>query len=367
MVFYYFLGAVIAIGLVTSYQDVKQGVIKNKWIGLGIMIAIILHAIEFFIFGFSLKIGGWIIVNSLLGLIIGILFWHFNIWNAGDGKLFFVFSLLIPASIYFNGPLPTINLLINAFVPIGVILLVLSVIRVPIKESFLAVKKTLQPKLLLNLLLVVFSISWVVSVIIRKIGVVDFKYFLIILLTLASLGMMKRFPASTFYAFSSIAFLRLVFDKDILSYAFWKEIVFLSLALVLIRVILLVFSKKAFTKNVSFHDLKEGMMPAETIGKKKGKYFKYSLDFSSGSREGSKSNQFFSHKPEGILKEEITAIRKESKEMPFSEMRVYETFHFAPFLFLGALLTLIMTGNIIVIVKSILIFLAPFLKTIVNI
>ena len=55
-------------------------------------------------------------VNSLFALVCGFLLFHFNLWSAGDAKLFFVLVLLLPLKYYFRHyiPLfPAFNLFLN--------------------------------------------------------------------------------------------------------------------------------------------------------------------------------------------------------------------------------------------------------------
>jgi len=121
---YLFLPALFLIGLVTSYQDFRYGKIKNKWIISALIWGIGVYSI-FSIwnlfsdspvsFPYILKV----LINGSLALIIGYLLWRFNLWSAGDAKLFFVFSLLLPLKFYWHSYLPffpSLALLINTFI-----------------------------------------------------------------------------------------------------------------------------------------------------------------------------------------------------------------------------------------------------------
>lgn len=127
-----FLPVIFFIGLVVSYQDFKESKIKNKWIilgliwGLGIYILFLIWALAapftFILPSYILKV----FINSAIALIIGYLLWHFNLWSAGDAKLFFVFSLLLPLKYYWKSALPyfpSFALLINIFIPAVVFLI----------------------------------------------------------------------------------------------------------------------------------------------------------------------------------------------------------------------------------------------------
>ncbi len=122
---YLFLPVLFLIGLIISYQDFRYGKIKNKWIILGLAWGLIIYF--FFLiwgiiaepiipFSYILKV----FVNSFFALIVGYILWYFNLWSAGDAKLFFVFTLLLPLQYYWRTALPvfpSFALLINIFIP----------------------------------------------------------------------------------------------------------------------------------------------------------------------------------------------------------------------------------------------------------
>ena len=147
-----FLPIVFFIGLITSYEDIKHGKVKNKWILLGLIwgLAIIFFFVVWYfiaspitrfyyfdimnlpddspapVFTVSLAYLGRIIINAVLALVLSFLMWRSNAWAAGDAKLFFVYSLLIPLKYYWKSYLPyfpSFVLLINIFIPIFLYLL----------------------------------------------------------------------------------------------------------------------------------------------------------------------------------------------------------------------------------------------------
>lgn len=137
---YLFLPVLFFIGLITSYQDFHCGKIKNKWIFLGFIWGAGILAASFLwglaeplvikIFGYSpiIILSGYMLnvaINAVISLIIGYLLWHFDTWSAGDAKLFFVFSLLLPLKYYQRSVFPyfpSIVLLVNTFLPVVVFL-----------------------------------------------------------------------------------------------------------------------------------------------------------------------------------------------------------------------------------------------------
>ena len=116
----------LLIGLLTSYEDIKFGKIRNKWILIGLFLGIGAHLI-----GLASDVFSWdyifkVYFNAAIALFLGYLIWHFNGWSAGDAKLFFVFSLLLPLKFYRQSYLPyfpSFVILINTFFPFLVFLI----------------------------------------------------------------------------------------------------------------------------------------------------------------------------------------------------------------------------------------------------
>ncbi len=138
------LPLIFFIGLVTSYEDIKYGKIRNKWIVLGLgwgLVVFLLCFIWYFIaspvtklyysevmrlptdsFGpiytFNLSFLLESLLNFLSAVVAGFALWRFNSWAAGDAKLFIVYSLLIPLFHYqrsYMPVFPSFVLLVNIF------------------------------------------------------------------------------------------------------------------------------------------------------------------------------------------------------------------------------------------------------------
>ena len=139
------LPVLIFISVIASYEDIKFGKIRNKWIILGISWGLFIFS-AFFVWRlvatpvtkfFYLKILGWppdaimtvftmdfsflgkTFLNFIVAVIVSFLMWRFNAWAAGDAKLFIVASLLIPVFFYWKSffvLFPSFVLLVNIFV-----------------------------------------------------------------------------------------------------------------------------------------------------------------------------------------------------------------------------------------------------------
>ena len=118
---------------VTCFSDVREGKIRNRWLLRGALWAVAVYAV----FSFSRLLspdftsdlvlntlfdGSWqrllllTGVNALFALVSGFLLFHFDLWSAGDAKLFFVLVLLLPLKYYFRYYLPffpAFNLFLN--------------------------------------------------------------------------------------------------------------------------------------------------------------------------------------------------------------------------------------------------------------
>jgi Flp pilus assembly protein protease CpaA len=131
---YLLLPVIFLIGAITSYEDFRYGKIRNKWIVLGLAWGILIYAL-FLCWGILIPfiqkiyqvplisiLPSYILkvfINSFLSLCVGFSLWYFDLWSAGDAKLFAVFSLLLPLDSYWRTYLPyfpSFVLLVNIFV-----------------------------------------------------------------------------------------------------------------------------------------------------------------------------------------------------------------------------------------------------------
>lgn len=147
---------ILFIGCVTSYEDVKTSRIKNKWIFIGLAYAFFIYTAIFIICRLNAGIcplmhnfDRWCI-NLLISIVVAYLIWHVKIWGAGDAKLFIVYAALIPldrySNIYFDYYFASLLLLINIFLPATAFLFLKSCIFFSINRSGLnnALKEALR-------------------------------------------------------------------------------------------------------------------------------------------------------------------------------------------------------------------------------
>jgi len=120
-----FLLPLLVIGGITSYSDIKYGKIKNIHLFWGFLYTLFLY---FFLILYSyfvihqfgnLKYLAELLLNGLIAFIFGYLLWRFNLWAAGDAKLFVIYSLLVPLEFYSKNYIsyfPSATLLIDTFI-----------------------------------------------------------------------------------------------------------------------------------------------------------------------------------------------------------------------------------------------------------
>ncbi|HAJ56657.1 MAG TPA: hypothetical protein DCL35_02680 [Candidatus Omnitrophica bacterium] len=125
-ILFFILTAVI--GLITSVEDVRTGKIRNFWIAIG------------FIYGCILYLASdpgeraphlFVVSNMALSLLTAYWLWKSKLWFAGDAKLFFLYSILLPAGIYkiaFFPFFPSFQVLFLTFIPAAFYLLILSAV-----------------------------------------------------------------------------------------------------------------------------------------------------------------------------------------------------------------------------------------------
>ncbi|HQA96025.1 MAG TPA: prepilin peptidase [Candidatus Colwellbacteria bacterium] len=127
MIDFLFLAPMFLIGAIAVYTDIKQNRIPNKLIVAGLICAVVLYAsvliYDRFFIGLQTNLDYMIeaLLNTAAAMIAGYVIWDLKLWSPGDAKLFMVYAALLPLKFYsasFVRFFPSINLLINLFVPL---------------------------------------------------------------------------------------------------------------------------------------------------------------------------------------------------------------------------------------------------------
>lgn len=352
----FFLPLIALFGIITSYTDIRFGKIKNKHLTLFALISLAFYAfliIYYIISDISIKITYFrdFIVNFLIAICFGVVFWVSKIWSAADAKLFAVYSLLLPLSFYSNNYFsffPSLAILINTFVPIFMVFLLVFVPYVLI-EKRKQLAKTFKRKEILNFLITIFWISGLPRLLYLVLGFrINIVGMMIIIISLSAL-LNATFGEKIFAVSIILAILRLIVD---LNYITNYQNLIVILIIFLVASIFFVSIKLCDTflvKKIKISELKEGMILAETIYRGGDKYIlgkdskvKMTID---------KTKILEIDKiGEGLKSNEIALIKRlaKNKKLLFKEIRVHQTFPFAPFMFFGVIITVLIKGSFFV-------------------
>ena len=196
----YFLVAILALGIITSYDDIKIGKIKNKYIILAITYSFVVYIVLILNYYFSgTMISHTYLIhlatNFLFAIIVGFLVWWMGIWTTGDGKLFIAYSILVPLTAYSNSYIlyfPSTVLLINAFLPFLFYSVVKLLFSTTAKEKIKALKE-LNLKNIIGLMISLFSLSWLSQIIFSFLKIPSSFFFNIFLIFILSIQDIKNY------------------------------------------------------------------------------------------------------------------------------------------------------------------------------
>jgi hypothetical protein len=362
------LPAILFIGIITSYQDFKYGKIKNKWIIFGLIYTLFIY-LFFLLFyssfgGINIKYLAHLGVNILFAIFVGFGLWDLKVWAAGDGKLFIVYSFLVPLSVYASSSqswFPSLDILVNTFSLAFIFLLIVLFLKSPLNSlsriGYASIKNCFQPKPLFFGAITLFSLMWIFGFFLSFFNPSNILLIMFIFLILFLL-IPKKYQDKINYLFLFLALLRFFLDKTVYSITSWKTFFILFLLFFILRGILGklldTLGQEFFSKDVEVDKLKEGMVLSKSIVKLsklefnhlknkkeqivcyKGKYYTqvpktfFNLD------------EFIKESSEGLTKTQINLI----KLMGFKKLKISRTTSFASFMFLGVLFILFLRENI---------------------
>lgn len=349
---------ILFIGIVTSYEDIKTGKIRNKWILAGLIYAIFMN-IGLFVYHSALgdvRIAYFIelLITGGFSLVVGFVLWNVGLWTAGDAKLYLVYSLLVPLSTYVYGHIPyfsSTNILINTFVPLFVYFTFLIAVRTNMKEKLHYFLKSLDFKQIGTLGLFFFGFMWVSKLLFQWIGI-NMDFFTSVFIFFILIVSVEKFLSiGTIYIGIGLAVLRIIFDKNALS-ASSLQLLLITLGLfIIVRFFILSLGYAVLTRQTDIGLLKPGMVPAERVYRdSKGNFKKESmLQFTlMGYMKKKKKRYLFEADAKGLSVADVNRLKKLEKSLGFEHLRVHQTVSFAPYLFGGVLLTIMFHGNMII-------------------
>ena len=341
-----FLPMILYLGIRTSYEDIKQGKIRNKYIKAGIFYALAANAA---IVGYYLLSGipvrpEYFIdlsVNLLLAFAFGFAAWHMKLWSAADAKLFLAYAFLVPLSTFSNTYIlffPSFVILINTFVP-AMLYSAARILAAPglrKRTSFLWGTDFKEiPVIMIN----VFWLAWVSGL--ATLFGIELGLLGSVFIIWSLMYLIYRYAGVHRVTLGvGMSIVRLAFDMGhILTVSFAFEILY-YMAMVtgmhMLMMFLVRFSSEL--KPVPITALRPGMILAEVIHREGGKYKKIPMERVFSMPKG---RLVLGETGDGLSEDGIRKITNlyEKKKLNFSEVRIKQTVPFAPFLFLGVLLT----------------------------
>lgn len=361
------LGGLLFIGIITSREDLHYGRIRNKWVlmALGYSLALTVLA-SLFLMAEGMPLSRNYLVqyglNLAFALLFGILVWVAGLWSAGDAKLFLAFAALMPLPAYQHGYMqsfPAFAILINTLVPLFVIYTAVTLLRTTLRQKAEVLKGMAAPASVLKNVVIIFAFSWtgyavagwlavhsplVNSVIAMLCGVVILGY------------VVGKSGVDMATAAGAVAVIALLADyRSIMTSQFLLSFALTFLLAWFMRQFILHLGYEVFSREVFIEDLRPGMLPAENFLQlgERGIIFRKKkvlpLGFLSDFMERTEGNLLFKAARDGIAAEEAEKARLFHSErfLKHHTVRVYKTMPFAPFLFGGALLTILAQGSII--------------------
>lgn len=374
-----FLPVLLFLGIVTSWEDVKSGKIRNKWIKFGLYYAIIAlgslaiwniiaQPVTQYYYNTFTDIGindprpvftvyndyfSRLAINSSLVLIVGFFLWRYGMLAAGDAKLLFIFSLFIPLNYYWKTYLPvfpSLALLINVFLPSLIFILLVSIyhsFRLGISKYQEGIK--IKPKELLGAFveklpdIAKVFVGFLVILILMDhfrtfarpvlVIILPDESFVFLIIFLLYRPLFKFFNKYKIVPYISIIFLLIYFaiafylDPAAASTRFKRMftmvVIFISLFKTIAFFLAIYFNKVAEEK-VPLKELRAGMSLAEEV------------DSVKGSIVGG-----------GLSEVQVREVRTWAKENDVKDVKIFRKFPFALWIFLGVLITLIIKGSIL--------------------
>lgn len=374
-----FLAPLFLIGGFSCYTDIKYGKIKNKLIIAGLIWVIILYTFLAVYTIFYLHLWENInyiiksLANGILAFILGYLLWYFRLWSAGDAKLFSLFAFLIPLKFYsksYFSYFPSLNLLINLFIPLIFILTVKAIIcwvkEIPGKIKQLKSKNKLffraqLPQLktktwkAIKTFLTFLAIFIVMQIIMRQMSKLLSKVIpdlTIIFISFFFLyGYIFRFVRKNKFVVPVAGGIAILYISYLI-YSSQVNVLFNILKMVFIFMIIIgslrsflnTYIEKKEIKSIKIKDLKEGMIITE----------KTISEFASLSNNKNFENKFKTLPSDGLNLEQINFIKNLFSEQPEKEIKIYKTFPFSPFLMISAFITILTKDSLLAMVLRIL-------------
>jgi len=347
---------IILFGTRFSYTDLKKNKIYNKDIAifLGLSITIILIQTGLFFKDYnSFYILQSHLIRGLFGILIGFLFWITGLWAPADGKLFGALSFAIPGRfLIVSTGSDIMSLLSNTLVIISIAVILPNLKKLD-KEDYKRVAQVLKPKSIIFSLLGVFGLLWLLRRIMGFLNINGNLLFTALVLVLI-IGLFKVIFKLKFQTIILLLFLaRLIFDYP--NYFAIQEILMMIkvfIVYILLRMIILegIFNKNTIKKNVDKLKVRDylAIIPIkekERVTFRKLNFFSFYNYISSALGLDDYEILGDYDRAIGLEEDNLEKIKKIFKERNMTEVLVFQTMPFAPYIVTGFLITIICRGD----------------------
>ncbi|MBW2972338.1 hypothetical protein KY359_04850 [Candidatus Woesearchaeota archaeon] len=340
----YFLPTILALGIITSYEDIKEGKIRNKYVATAIALGIAIHLILLVSGTEPTKLALLSATDFSLALILGFLIYYAGWWSAGDAKLYAAYVLLIPATVYVNiNGFRISAIIMNTLAPLFVILTAQLIMQTTKKQKQSALQNTLGKDLLLAII-AILSLSWITRLVFLYAGIpTNYVINLVAIIFLIKIAK-TVFKKNTTYFICGLLAIRLVADfNTITSSRFWTSTAILcTLYLAITALGNLAEQKK---QNVKIRDISAGMVLTEFITKEGVKTEKY---------DGKKEKYLLHHTKRGLSEEDVSLLKRmhQGGNLHFNTLKTKQAMTFATYIFIGAIITIAIKGDLISVIRQ---------------
>lgn len=342
----YFLPSIILIGLLTSYEDIKERKIKNKYILVGLGLGLFTHLALLLFQVISIKYLAIAGISLVFMTILTFAGWNFGFWSAGDAKLLIVMSFLTPLTVYryTTTIFPHLEIILNTIILLFIYVAAGLIFTTSKKEKKETIKEMLNWKRIVLMMIVVLGTSWISRILLALINMKN-NYLIRILLMMGIYKLGERFlKDKTLFAFMFIALIRVIVEYKII---FTINFVIGYVTRLLVFMLTLGALKKMSTKRtirVRLSELQEGMILAE-IFDEKGKR-----------KDLSKKKESLPLTSELNMELDSQKIKElqEKWSRHAKTIRVYETIPSAIFITTATILTILLKGNLVMFIIQLL-------------
>lgn len=352
---------IVFLGVITSYEDISSGQIRNKWIlaALACSLLIILSVSSFYYFtgaGVNKFYIFTYTLNITFALIAGIIVWQLRLWNAADAKLFVAFAAIVPLTVYKTNYFfyfPAFNLLLNTLI-VSFLFLVFGLLsRGSSKAKLQEAKNFFSLRNMLNVALFIFGFSWLIQALFSALSL-PHNMFISLAMLLFLFPILRRIAQNHVLVLSLIlSILHINFEfRTILAISFILHFLLVLAIFTAIRLVLHL-SRVFYSLPVEIGKLMPGMRAAEQIvhDNATGKYMLQPSGqlFRHFTGESSHESGQALLKSPSLTEKAISRLKKlhKANKLGFNALRVHQTMPFAPMMFAGVLATLVVRGDVV--------------------